>query len=65
MKQPYEIIENIIIYFFGAIAFICLLGMAAGVEGGQYIASILFTVGFALSLLIASMVWKRGNRECQ
>ena len=58
-KQPYEIIEDILIYFFGTIGIVLMLFVAGFAEGGNYIASVLCLVGFFISISISCFFWKR------
>ena len=58
-KQPYEIIEDILIYLFGSIGIVLMFCIAGFVEGGNYIASVLCLVGFFISISISCFFWKR------
>ena len=58
-KQPYEIIEDIVIYFFGTIGIVLMLFVAGFAEGGNYIASAICLVGFFISISISCFFWKR------
>lgn len=58
-KQPYEIIEDILIYLFGSIGIVLMFCIAGFVEGGNYIASALCLNGFWISIGIACHLWKR------
>ena len=58
-KQPYEIIEDILIYFFGTIGIVLMLFVAGFAEGGIYIASVLCLVCFVISISIACLFLER------
>ena len=58
-KQPYEIIEDILIYFFGTIGIVLMLFVAGFAEGGNYIASVLCLVGFVISISISCLFLER------
>lgn len=59
MKQPYEIIEDILIYFFGTIGIVLMLLVAGFAEGGNYILAGLSLLAFAISISISCFFWKR------
>ena len=58
-KQPYEIIEDILIYFFGTIGIVLMLFVAGFAEGGNYILAGLSLLAFAISISISCLFWKR------
>ena len=58
-KQPYEIIEDILIYLFGSIGIVLMFCIAGFVEGGNYIASVICLVCFVISISISCFFWKR------
>ena len=58
-KQPYEIIEDILIYLFGSIGIELMFCIAGFVEGGNYIASVLCLVGFVISISISCLFLER------
>ena len=58
-KQPYEIIEDILIYFFGTIGIVLMLFVAGFAEGGNYILAGLSLLAFAISISISCFFWKR------
>ena len=58
-KQPYEIIEDILIYLFGSIGIVLMFCIAGFVEGGNYIASALCLACFVISISISCFFWKR------
>ena len=58
-KQPYEIIEYILIYFFGTIGIVLMLFVAGFAEGGNYILAGLSLLAFAISISISCLFWKR------
>lgn len=59
MKQPYEIIEDILIYFFGTIGIVLMLFVAGFAEGGNYILAGLSLLAFVISISISCFFWKR------
>ena len=58
-KQPYEIIEDILVYFFGTIGIVLMLFVAGFAEGGNYIFAGLSLLSFAISISISCLFWKR------
>ena len=58
-KQPYEIIEDILIYLLGSIGIVLMFCIAGFVEGGNYIASAICLVGFFISISISCFFWTR------
>ena len=58
-KQPYEIIEDILVYLFGSIGIVLMFCIAGFVEGGNYIASVLCLVGFVISISISCLFLER------
>ena len=58
-KQPYEIIEYILIYLFGTIGIVLMLFVAGFAEGGNYILAGLSLLAFAISISISCLFWKR------
>lgn len=58
-KQPYEIIEDILIYLFGSIGILLMFCIAGFVEGGNYIASTLCLLAFVISISISCFFCKR------
>lgn len=58
-KQPYEIIEDILIYLFGSIGIVLMFCIAGFVEGGNYILAGLSLLAFAISISISCLFWKR------
>lgn len=58
-KQPYKIIEDILIYLFGSIGILLMFCIAGFVEGGNYIASALCLLGFVISISISCFFCKR------
>ena len=58
-KQPYEIIEDILIYLLGSIGIVLMFCIAGFVEGGNYIASVLCLIGFLISISISCLFLER------
>ena len=58
-KQPYEIIEDILVYLFGTIGIVLMLFVAGFAEGGNYILAGLSLLAFAISISISCLFWKR------
>ena len=58
-NQPYEIIEDILIYLFGSIGIVLMFCIAGFVEGGNYILSGLSLLAFSISISISCLFWKR------
>lgn len=58
-KKPYEIIEDILIYFFGTIGIVLMLFVAGFAEGGNYILAGFSLLAFAISISISCLFWKR------
>ena len=58
-KQPYEIIEDILVYLFGSIGIVLMFCIAGFVEGENYIASVLCLVGFVISISISCLFLER------
>ena len=58
-RQPYEIIEDILIYLFGSIGIVLMFCIAGFVEGGNYILAGLSLLAFSISISISCLFWKR------
>ena len=58
-KQPYEIIEDILIYLLGSIGIVLMFCIAGFVEGGNYIASVLCLVCVVSSISISCVFLER------
>ena len=58
-KQPYEIIEDILVYLFGSIGIVLMFCIAGFVEGGNYIASVLCLIGFLIRISISCLFLER------
>lgn len=58
-KQPYKIIEDIMMYLFGTVGILLMLCVAGFTEGGRYITAAVCLVGFGISMAIASFFYNR------
>lgn len=62
-KQPYEIIENLMMYLFGTVGFLLMICIAGFAEGGNFKASIACLVGFAVCISISCFFYQKGVRR--